>query len=39
MTRRIVGTLAAALVSAGTFALGQDTALLQDERNTIEVSR
>ncbi len=39
MTGHIVGTLAAALASAGTFAFGQDTALLQDERNTIEIFR
>ena len=39
MTGRIAGTLAAALASAGTFTFGQDTALQQDERNTIEVFR
>lgn len=40
MTGRIAGTLAAATLAwAGTFAFGQDTALLQDERNTIEVFR
>lgn len=36
---RIAATVAAALLSAGAFVSGQDTALLQDERNTIEVFR
>jgi len=39
MTARIVRTLAAVLTSAGTLVFGQDTALLQDERNTVEVFR
>jgi len=40
MRRHIVGALAAAaLAAAGSGALGDDTALLQDERNTIEVFR
>src|SRR3990172_1947212 len=40
MTGRIAGTLAVAtLASAGAFAFGQGTRLLQDERNTIEVFR
>ena len=40
MRRHIVGALAAAAVAAaGSGAVGDDTALLQDERNTIEVFR
>lgn len=39
VVRRVAAPVAAALLSAGTLGFGQDTALLQDERNTIEVFR
>jgi serine protease Do len=39
MVTRVAAPVAAALFSAGAFAFGQDTALLQDERNTIEIFR
>ena len=39
MPGRFAAIVTAAVISAGTFAFGQDSVLLQDERNTIEVFR